>query len=640
MKSFYLLTISFIFCLGIIVYSNSFNCPFHFDDKPYIINNLAIRNIQDLFSIWKFCPCRFITFLTLALNYHFDQLNVFGYHLFNIAVHLSTAILVWWLTLLTLSTPALKENKITRHADIVALFAGLIFVSHPIQVESVTYIWQRTASMAALFYLASLCLYVRSGLLRDSAITNPKGETIYYTGSLLTAVMAMFTKENTITLPLMVLLYEISFFKFKKNLDWGRIIPFLLTIFIIPATMLIFKNDRFQEIQGVIKGPSGISPAEYLLTQFRVMITYIRLAFLPIHQNLDYDYPIFKNFFDPQILISFLSLGIILFWAKSWFAQYRLISFSIFWFFLTLLPESSLLPLKDVIFEHRLYLPMAGFSIFLAASFYYLLGKNNLKTMIKALIIIIAGYSILTYQRNKIWGDDLNLWNDVIQKSPHKARPYNNRGNIYTRQGKLDLALSDYNKALELDPDYADAYNDRGSIYGKQGDLNLAMSNFNKAIQMDPDYADAYNNRGDVFGKQRDYASAMNDYNKVLELLPDDAEAHYNRGVIYDGQGDSIRAMSDYTQAIKINPDIAEAYIYRGAIYAKEGNAKQALSDFTKAIEINPDNGYAYNNRAVLYFQLQQYDKAWGDVDRAEVSGYTINPGFIDALRKASGKDN
>ncbi len=640
MKSIYLITVCAISCLGIIVYSNTFNGAFHFDDKPYIINNLAIRNLQDLLDIWKICPCRFVTFFTLALNYHFDQLNVFGYHLINIAVHIASALLVWWLTLLTLSTPAMKGEKITRHGDIIALFAGLIFISHPVQIEAVTYVWQRTASLAAFFYLASLCLYVKSRLLRDNVIASPKGEAIFYISSLLMAIMAMFTKENTITLPLMVLLYEFFFIGRRPYLFWKNITPFLLFLFIIPVTMLLTKSERFQEIHGVVHGPNGISPGHYLLTQFRVMITYIRLAFLPFNQNLDYDYPIFKSFFELPVLAGFLSLTAILWGTTRLFAKYRLLAFSIFWFFLTLLPESSILPLKDVIFEHRLYLPMAGYSIFLASGSFYLLGKKNLKTMVKALIVILACYSILAYQRNKIWRDDLVLWDDVIQKSPHKARPYNNRGNIYIRQGSMDLAMADYNKAIELDPDFADAYNDRGSVYGKQGDYAHALSDLNKAIAIDPRYADAYNNRGDVYGKQGDYASAMNDYNKVLQLIPDDAEAHYNRGVIFDGQGDSAQAMNDYTRAIEINPEITEAYIYRGAIWAKEGNTKQALSDFTKAIELKPDNGYAYNNRAVLYFQLQEYDKAWEDVDRSEASGYSVDPRFINSLQKASGKEN
>ena len=224
-----LLSILAIICLGIIVYSNAFFCSFHFDDDAYIVNNFAIRNIQNLSDIWNICPCRFITFFSIALNYHFSQLNVFGYHLFNMAVHLGSAILVWWLLLLTFCTPALKDEfpDETRGkiAPIIALFAGLIFVSHPLQIEAVTYIWQRAASMAAFFYLASLCFYVKARLediragfkssLQDNEITLGPG-FFYYFCSLIVAVVAMFTKENAITLPLMILLYEFSFFKSKR----------------------------------------------------------------------------------------------------------------------------------------------------------------------------------------------------------------------------------------------------------------------------------------------------------------------------------------------------------------------------------------------------------------------------------------
>ena len=171
-----------------------------------------------------------------------------GYHVFNLAVHLFTAILVWWLVLLTLSTPAMKENKITQHADLVALLSGLVFVSHPLQTEAVTYIVQRTASMATLFYLASLCLYVKSRLLQDTGVIERSDfqksviarsdfqksviarseatkqsfnkdflsmQKIYYIFSLIAAILAMFTKETAITLPLMILLYEFSFFPLK-----------------------------------------------------------------------------------------------------------------------------------------------------------------------------------------------------------------------------------------------------------------------------------------------------------------------------------------------------------------------------------------------------------------------------------------
>ena len=342
-----LFAITIISCLGMIIYSNTFNCSFHFDDKIYIVNNYVIKNIHDLLSHWQFYPCRFITFLSIAVNYHFNGLNVFGYHLFNLGIHLTSAVLVWWLALLTFSTPVMKKDKITQHADLIALFAGLLFVSHPLQTEAVTYIWQRAASMMALFYLASICLYVKSRLLQAE---NPNSglAKFYYIFSLIMAVAAMFTKENAVTLPLMILLYEISFLKVKKDLNWRGLVPFLITLSIIPLTILLTRSAKFLEIQGFV-GKGIPSFSNYLLTQFRVIVTYIRLIFLPLNQNISYDYPISKNIFEWPLLINFLFLASILYFAKYLFSKYRLLSFSIFWFFLTLLPESSLFPIKEII---------------------------------------------------------------------------------------------------------------------------------------------------------------------------------------------------------------------------------------------------------------------------------------------------
>ena len=558
-----LLSIIIIPCLGILVYLNTLFVPFQFDDIPYIVDNPFIRNIHHLQDIWKFCPCRFVTFFSIAFNYHYHQLNVFHYHLFNLTVHLISAMLVWWLTLLTLFTPALKGDKITPHAKLIALLVGMVFVSHPIQTEAVTYIWQRAASMAALFYLASLCFYVKARLYvcaGDHKDDHTGGHKVrpYYILSLILAVVAMFTKETAITLPLMILLYEYFFFNVGKKLvfsRWQYLSPFLLTLFIIPFTMLFTKSARFQEIQRVVQGPGGISPIHYLLTQFRVIITYIRLAFLPFHQNLDYDYPIYKSIFEWPVLISFLFLAGILFGAKQLFSKYRLVSFAILWFFLTILPESSLLPLQDVIFEHRLYLPLGGFSLFLVSSAYYLFGKNSLKLMVIILVILISGYSVLTYQRNKIWKDESILWGDTVAESPHKARPFNNRGLAYFHQGNLLKAISDYNKAIEINPHYAEAYNNRGLILAQKGYSHEAVLDFNKAIEINPKYADAYNNRGIVYAIQGDFNQAISNLTQAIKINPNDAEAYCNRSNAYYSVSGFIQAAADYNKANEINPN-------------------------------------------------------------------------------------
>ena len=538
MKSFYikLRAIIIISCLGIIVYSNTFFASFQFDDRSSIIDNFAIRNIHNFQKIWNFWPCRFITYLSIAFNYHFHQLNVLGYHLFNLLVHLGSAILVWWFTLLTFSTPTMKDRKITYHANIISLFVGLVFVTHPIQTQGVTYIVQRATSMATLFYLASLSFYVKSRLLQEKESTSGLVR-LYYISSLITAILAMFTKEMTITLPLTICFYEFTFLKTKRALNWRYLVPFLLTLLIIPLTMLLTKSVHVQEMVRVGEGSPHISSMHYLLTQFRVMITYIRLAFLPLNQNLDYDYHISKSIFELPTLISLLFIIIILFSAKRIFLKYRLVSFGIFWFFSTLLPESGLIPIRDVIFEHRLYLPLVGFSIFLVSSVYYLFEKNTFKAIVVVLSIIVTCYSVLTYQRNKVWKDDFVLLDDTVLKSPHKARPYNGRGIAYYHRGNLPQAISDYNKAIEIDPNYADAYYNRGLAYYKQDNLPQAISDYNKAIGIDPNYAKAYKNRG------------------------------------------------------------------------------------------------------VLYYIAKDYDKAWADVHKAEGLGVVVNPEFLNALKKASGRD-
>jgi tetratricopeptide (TPR) repeat protein len=553
-----------IICLGIIVYSGTFWGGFHFDDMPSIVNNPAIRNIDDLPGIWNYLPRRFILYLSLALNYHFGGLHVFGYHLFNLAVHLGCAVLVWWLTQLILLTPVMKDEKIARHSGVISLLAGLIFVAHPLQTQAVTYIVQRAASMAGLFYLASLCLYAKS---RPLGIATGK---IYYTGAWIAAVAAMFTKETAITLPLMILFYEFSFLRTRGSLNWQYPAPFLLTLSIIPAT-IFFTETGAMRLQQLYHEP-GISPIHYLLTQFRVMVTYIRLVFFPFNQNLDYDYPIFKSVFEIPVVISLAFLAAIFLCAKQLFAKYRLVSFSIFWFFLTLMPESSLLPIKDVINEHRLYLPLAGYALLLVSGGYYLIGKHSIRIMVIMLLMVIVGNSVLTYQRNKVWDSELALWNDTAEKSPHKARPQYNRGHSFDQKNKYAQAIVDYNKAIELDPDYADAYYNRGLIYARQNNLARAVADFTRTIEIRPNYAGAYN----------------------------------NRGIILAFHGDLDRAAADFLKAIVIDPGYAEAYCNLGNIYFDQGHLPLAILNYKKAIKIAPRDRNAYDNLAIAYRQLNQ----------------------------------
>ena len=633
-----LFAIAALILLGALIYSNTFCGPFHFDDGAMIAENSAIRNIHNLRAIWDSWPTRFITGVSLALNYHFGRLNVFGYHLFNLLSHICASVMVWRLALLTFSTPAMIGKNITRHSGLIAFFVGLIFLLHPVQTQAVTYIIQRAASLTTLFYLACLCLYVKSRLLQEQGRA-PAVSGLLYCGSVIAAVLAMFTKEIAITLPLMVLVCEGCFLKTKEKFGWKYPAPLLATLLIIPLTMFLTRFVDFAGMRNALEPLPSISPGQYLLTQFRVIVTYIRLLFIPVNQNLDYDYHIAKSLLELPTIAGLIFIASILAIAVKIFHRYRLISFGIFWFFLTLLPESSVIPIRDVIFEHRLYLPMVGFSFFLAGALYYIFEERSFRVMVILPLVITSCYAILSYGRNNIWKDELTLWDDTARKSPKKARPYNNRGNAYFEKGELASAISDFNRAIELDPKLAKVYNNRGSAYLTQGKLSQAMSDFNKAIEIDPNLVKAYNSRGDIYRAQGDLSRAISDFSKAIIINPNYAQAYDNRGAAYARQGSLSQALADFNKVIEIDPNYAEAYNNRGNVYYALNNPTQAILDYTKAIELSPNLAQAYSNRSMSYYAAKKYDAAWADLNKAKALGHAPNPKLLEALKKASDRD-
>jgi len=382
----------FITILGTIIYSNTFDASWHFDDNTAIVENYSIR---DLKGTVLGGGSRWIGFISFALNYHFGKLDVFGYHLVNICIHLISAILVYFLVLLSFKTPYLKDTKISHYKASLSLASGLIFVAHPIQTQAVTYIVQRFTSLATLFYLFSLVLFIKARL------QNLGGKRFYspshlgcYLGSLLAAYLAMKTKEISITLPAIILLYEFCFFSpslraLLRKLPY--LIPFLLTFFIVPLSrygigLIGISGGTFigiAEVGDVIgqatQETKAIPRTHYLLTQFNVIVTYIRLLFFPVNQNLDYDYTISRTLFEFPTLLSFLFLVFTVIFGVWMFRRSRLISFGIFWFFVTLSVESSIIPIRDVIFEHRVYLPSVGFVIFLTVAIYQMMEQIKAK---------------------------------------------------------------------------------------------------------------------------------------------------------------------------------------------------------------------------------------------------------------------
>lgn len=360
----HLIAIALIVGVAFIAYSNTFHVPFQFDDRPNILNNpnvqirvLTWERLEQFIKNTYKVSIRVFSYFTLALNYYFGEFDVFGYHLVNFFIHIATGIFLYWFLILTFHLPSLKE----RYGSIsykIALLASLVFISHPIQTQAVTYIVQRMASMAGMFYLLSMILYIKGRLAAGPS------RGFYFGGVGLSYLLGVFSKENVAILPLFIALYEFYFF---QNLDLsprGKKVVFWLvgTLLILGVFGLILWGPRYYNEMVEGYKMRDFTLGERVLTQFRVVLYYVTLLVFPhpSRLNLDYDFPISKTFLDPPT--TFLSILIIagLIGYSIWVAKRKpVLSYFILWYFGNLVIESSIFPL-EMVYEHRLYLPAVG----------------------------------------------------------------------------------------------------------------------------------------------------------------------------------------------------------------------------------------------------------------------------------------
>ena len=396
---FDVLGIGIIILLGILIYSNSYKCSFHFDDKSSIFNNLTIRRLPDWNTLWTWN--RPIARYTFALNYHFTKLEVWGFHLVNLIIHLINSCLVFWFVLLLFSMQSLEKNLIIKHKKQIALITAFLFVSHPLATESVTYIVQRMASLAALFYLLSVILYIRARIWKKGKVVR----VLMYVGSCISAYLAFHTKENSYTLPFSIMMIEIFFLhkkRFSINFKDYRVFLFLIGLltFIVILVAKYASTGLFESLPpDEHNNYRTITPLNYFLTQFRVIVKYIQLLLLPFNQNLDNDFPLTNNFFEIGFLLCFLLLVGLIGFAVYQFNRNRILSFGIFWFFLNLSIESSFIVLNDPFMEHRTYLPSIGFFLVLSSAIYYIFWGKYKYIVISFFALMISINSYLTFSR-------------------------------------------------------------------------------------------------------------------------------------------------------------------------------------------------------------------------------------------------
>jgi len=586
-KHLFLISFSAVlFMVVLAIYINSFKFPFHLDDFHAIIDNHGMRSIPTYVHSTLSLGPRSLVNLTFALNYRFGGLETVGYHGVNVGIHVINGLLVYWLVMLLLSNPLISDRGREGWRDWLSLGAALVFVSHPVQTQAVTYIVQRLTSMATMFYLMAACLYIKGRYIHTFG--EGKRYLWFYAGTLLSGLAAFLSKEISFTLPLMLLMIEFFFIRCNGKINRKLILSGLAVIVGAVILGLIFKLAPTRET-------NDISRWQYFITQFRVVVTYIRLLIVPVNQNLDYDFVLSRSLWDIKTLLSgifllgLLSLGV---WL---YRRSRLISFGIFWFFLVLSVESSIIPIRDVIFEHRMYLPMVGYVLVLAGMFYHFSGKIKPRIAFIIWAALIVGLGASAYARNQIWGDDLLLWHDTVTKSPNKARPHDARGKALMEKGNYEFAKRDFLRALQIDPTFDNSWYNLGYLYEQEGMSKEAWDCYAKAIKYNPGYAKAYNNRGAISLSVGKYDLAEKDFIFAISANKYASMPYYNLAKAYYFQGKFEKAMDYIDKAILLDSGYPMAYFVKALIFKETGQYPAGLRCLAKARQIDPENAmYTY----------------------------------------------
>jgi tetratricopeptide (TPR) repeat protein len=613
--------------IGIIIYSNTFNASFHFDDTRFIIENPFIKDFgyflesesvdlkaeSDNLSpdVKNYFRTRMVGFFSFWTNYRLGGLDVRGYHAANLAIHIINAMLVYLIVAITFKTPMLVGSPMKVRSEHIALFSGLLFVAHPMQTEAVTYVLQRLVVLAAMFYLLSTVSYIGARLSEKKSC-----KCGLYAVALISAVLGMKTKENVFTLPLAIALYEFMFFRstFKRRVLY--LAPLLLTMLIIPLAYTGLNTGAGGTgavLDGATRLDQEVSRWDYMYTQFEVVAKYIGLLLLPVKQNVDHGHILYHSFFEPAVFMSFLFLlgifvlGIYLLYSSR-ITDYglRIAAFGIFWFFLALSVESSVLPIGESMVEYRVYLPSAGFlaaGVVLFFTFFRMRRPYANKAILPLLFLAVVVLSAAAHARNTVWQSEVKLWEDSVRKSPENARAHVNLGLAYSEVSLQEKSIEHYLIALENDPEHvhAEAHNNLGVLYSSKGMFDKAIKHLWAALKFKPDHAEAHSNLGIIYDKQGRHEESVKEYLTALRIAPESAEIHNNLGIVYGKMGRHEEAEHEYRVAFGIRPDYAEAHNNLGVTYFNTGRLDEAIREYKTALGIKPDYEDAKHNLELAY---------------------------------------
>jgi protein O-mannosyl-transferase len=626
-KSFFILSIAIITSLTILVYSNSLTNEFtNWDDESLVVNNGSIRslgfdNLQKIFTPRAGSTYQPLRLLSYALDYHIWKLNPLGYHLVNTLLHGLSAIFLYLVLTHTLSQIRSKARRsheerrrgetFSRANRLISLYAVLLFVVHPVNVESVVWISSRKYGLLALFSFSAFYFFIKIS-------EGERYHTVYAISSLMATLLALMSSPFAVSLPGLFFLYDYCrdssnnvFVVFKRRFSYY--LPCI--ILCIPIFMVVWNALVSSEKGGAAVPHYEGNPINTLLTMFRVLFDYIRNLIFPLWLNNRYVDYISVSVFHYQIITSVITIGLLVsFLFRQVKSKHKLPLFCLGWFLITWLPVSNIIPIAGMMADRYMYIPAVGlflgFSLTIRHLSDNLILSRRFDYMPVLKVALLIFLSCFTFQRNEVWRNSITLWKDSVKKDPYNPIAHNNLGLAFYKIGKYDEAVRHYSEALNIKPDFSGAHNNLGNALTNQGKTTEAIAHYKQALKINPAYIKAHINLGNVLKEEGNYNEAIYHYSEVLKAVPDFADIHSYMGNVRYRQRQTAEAISHYSMAIEFNPEYAEAHNNLANVLLEQKDYKKAIRHYKAALEVDPTNPLYLNNMGSALSESGRFSEA------------------------------
>jgi tetratricopeptide (TPR) repeat protein len=605
------------------VYCNSFAGVFLLDDRHWIVDGELDRS---LLPAWWNLSNRWVANWTLALNYQLDGLNVRGYHAVNLAIHVAAALTLFGIVRRTLLLERVPPT-VQQAAPGLALSVALLWLVHPLVTQSVVYVIQRQESFMGLFYLLTLYCVLRGATALRFALG-------WYAAAVVACTLGMGCKEVMVSAPVLVLLYDWVFLAGS----WRNL--FRRRWYVYAALSLAWLHLAFLwmiQWGTLAQGGAGFELKErtaytYALTQTQVILHYLKLTFWPRGLCFDYkDWPLVHHLSECWVEAAVLLLlgtgsGVALL-KQSWLGLLGT------WFFAVLAPSSSVLPLLDVAFEHRMYLPLAAVVVLVVVGGFAVL--DRLGRLLKAPdswptragAFVVAGLAILlgalAFLRNEDYRSEVVMWGDVTAKRPNNARAYFNLASASRSEERVGDAVTYFRAALRLNPSEEAGRFQLVGLLLDQGEVEEAEAESLAALQHDPTSPLALASRGIVRLEQGLVDEAVSTLKEALLARPQMGFARYALATALVRQGRAEEAAIDVRMIISIDrrPVTEAAGRARQLVLKEQPTARDVRQAVTQAepacLDPRTDGATLRDTLAIAYALTGRFDDAVTSANRA-----------------------